>query len=144
MVSLCPAPTVTFFTTAPEPSSGKYVTLVAAAAACGLERVRKVRKSKRPVPSAKYQTLLKRGQAPTAWPSLMRGRVGSKEWKKYITRSTVMADGALIEAPTPRLTGSDTLRPMPPCAVASNTGMVSRLLASTLTVFWIGPEPSRL
>src|SRR5438093_4301705 len=74
----------------------------------------------------------------------MRTSVGSKTWLKYMTRSAVMNADDTTLLPTPRLTGLDTSRPIPPGALGSNTGIVRRLLAAMLTLFTIGDWPSRL
>src|SRR5437879_10035406 len=104
-----------------------------ASADWGLDRVRKVRKSEMPVPSAKYHTFSKPGKAAVAWPSAMLTMAGSKERLKYMARSTTTPWAASVDTttPKPRDTGSDTLRPIPPASAALNTSTVSRELAPT-------------
>src|SRR5438552_14549866 len=109
MVLRCSPGTTTVLVTAPDPSSGKYVMDTVASDAWGLDRVRNVRKSEMPVPSAKYHTFSKPGKAAVAWPSAMGTMAGSKVRLKYMARSTTTPWGAsvLTTTPKPRDTGSE-------------------------------------
>ena len=62
---------------------------------------------------------------------------------KYNGRSATTPRSAVVVilTDTPRDTGSDTSRPMPPGSESLNTCTVRRAPAGTVTVFWIGAAP---
>src|SRR6266511_1018893 len=100
---------------------------MAAGTALGLEMVKKVRKSGRDVPSAKDHVLAVSGAPGLAVPSLMTRPLSIPELK-YRGRSTTRPRRAVVVTwtDTPRDTGSDTARPMPPGSESLNTWMVRR------------------
>src|SRR2546423_15564349 len=93
--------------------------------------LRMVRKGKKPGsvdPSAKAHDIEAALAPGVSWPSLISVAPGLKLWWKYIGRSATMPPGALgvTLMATPRLTGADTLRPMPAVSARPKTATGAR------------------